>query len=63
MLKRMAGGEILQARAAALAQKYDDFHGAGAPAPMGAIAAYGDQVATETIAVPTPPSTERSTTP
>ena len=37
------------ARYAALGQEYDDFYGAGAQAPMGAIAAYGDQVATETI--------------
>ncbi len=38
------------ARYAALAQEYDDFYGAGAQAPMGAIAAYGDQVAAETVA-------------
>lgn len=38
------------ARYAALAQEYDDFYGAGAQAPMGAIAAYGDQVAAETMA-------------
>ena len=37
------------ARYAALAQEYDDFYGAGAQAPMGAIAAYGDQVAAETV--------------
>lgn len=38
------------ARYAALAQEYDDFYGAGTQAPMGAIAAYGDQVAAEAIA-------------
>lgn len=37
------------ARYAALAQEYDDFYGAGAEAPMGAIAAYGDQVAAEAL--------------
>jgi len=35
-------------RHAALAREYDDFYGAGAQAPMGAIAACGDQVAAET---------------
>jgi len=38
------------ARYAALAQEYDDFYGAGAQAPMGAIAAYGDLVAAESMA-------------
>ncbi|MDQ1307643.1 MAG: hypothetical protein QG671_3476 [Actinomycetota bacterium] len=37
------------ARHAALAQEYDDFYGAGAQAPMGTIAAYGDQVAAESM--------------
>lgn len=37
------------ARYAALAQEYDDFYGAGAQAPTGAIAAYGDLVAAESM--------------
>lgn len=54
---------MVQGHYAALAQEYDDFYGVGAQAPLGAIAAYGDQVATETIAVPTPTSTDSSATP
>ena len=34
---------------AALAQEYDDFYGAGAQAPVGAIASYGHRVAAETM--------------
>lgn len=37
------------ARYAALAQEYDDFYGAGGQAPTGAIAAYGDVVAAESM--------------
>ncbi|MGB0972318.1 MAG: hypothetical protein ACPGVG_15370 [Mycobacterium sp.] len=59
----MLGPEMVQGHYAALAQEYDDFYGVGAQAPLGAIAAYGDQVATETIAVPTPTSTDSSATP
>lgn len=37
------------ARYAALAQEYDGFYGEGTQAPVGDIAAYGDQVAAETM--------------
>lgn len=39
------------ARYAALAREYDDFYGPGAQASAGAIAAYGDLVAAESMAV------------
>jgi hypothetical protein len=38
------------ARYAALAQEYDEYYGPGARAPIGDVAAYGDQVAAETMA-------------
>ncbi len=34
---------------AALAREYDDFYGSGVQAPVGAIAAYGDRVAAESL--------------
>lgn len=37
------------ARYAALAKDYDDFYGAGAQAPVGAVAAYGDRVAADAM--------------
>ena len=44
--------EIVQARLTAeavLAREYDDFYGAGAQAPMGALSAYGADVAAKTM--------------